>query len=71
MTLSHDSSFLYYILADESQDTGTLYRVSVLGGTPRRIVDHVNGGPTLSPDDSRVAFIRFKFKPGVLGFDYS
>jgi Tol biopolymer transport system component/DNA-binding winged helix-turn-helix (wHTH) protein len=65
MTLSHDSSFLYYILADESQDTGTLYRVSVLGGTPRRIVDHVNGGPTLSPDDSRVAFIRFKFKPGV------
>jgi DNA-binding winged helix-turn-helix (wHTH) protein/Tol biopolymer transport system component len=65
MTLSHDSSFLYYILADESQDTGTLYRVSVLGGTPKRIVDHANGGPTLSPDDSRVAFIRFRFKPGV------
>jgi Tol biopolymer transport system component len=65
MTLTHDSSFLYYILADQSQDTGTLYKVSVLGGTPRKIVDHVNGGPTLAPDDSRVAFIRFNFKPGV------
>ena len=65
MALTHDSSFLYYILPDQSNDTGTLYKVSVLGGIPRKIAEHANGGPTLAPDDRRVAFIRFSFKPGV------
>ena len=31
--LSHDSSFFFYILAHQNRDTGTLYKVSVLGGT--------------------------------------
>jgi len=63
--LTHDGSFVYYILADDNGDTGTLYRVSVLGGTPRKILEHINGGPSLSPDDQRVAFMRANVKPGV------
>lgn len=63
--LSHDSSFFFYILADQNRDTGTLYKVSVLGGTPRKILERINGGPSLSPDDQRVAFMRANFKPGA------
>ncbi len=63
--LTHDSSFLYYILADENRDTGTLYKVSVLGGPPRKVLERINGGPSLSPDDQRVAFMRANVKPGV------
>ena len=63
--LSHDSSFFFYILADQNRDTGTLYKVSVLGGTPRKILERINGGPSLSPDDQRVAFMRANFTPGA------
>lgn len=63
--LSHDSSFFFYILADQNRDTGTLYKVSVLGGTPRKILERINGGPSLSPDDQRVAFVRANFTTGT------
>src|SRR6185369_5689552 len=58
--ISHDNNYFYYILAERAsmQNAGTLYRVSVLGGQPRKILDGISGGPTLSPDDRRVAFIR-------------
>jgi len=60
LAISHDNNYVYYILAERSSQptAGTLYRVSVLGGQPRKVVEGINGGPTLSPDDRRVAFIR-------------
>jgi len=59
-TISHDNNYVYYILAEResSATVGTLYRISVLGGQPRKILEGITGGPTLSPDDSKVAFIR-------------
>jgi Tol biopolymer transport system component len=36
----------------------TLYAVPVLGGTPRRLVEDVDGAVTFSPDAARFAFMR-------------
>lgn len=60
ITFSRDGSYLYFVRADAGDSTGTtsLYQVSVLGGDPRKILDHVPSPITLSPDGSRVAFIR-------------
>jgi sugar lactone lactonase YvrE len=38
--------------------TGTLYRVSKLGGSRRKILDDVNTGVTFSPDGAWLAFVR-------------
>jgi len=35
-----------------------LYRVSLIGGVPQKIVDNPQGNFSLSPDDSQIAFIR-------------
>jgi Tol biopolymer transport system component/DNA-binding winged helix-turn-helix (wHTH) protein len=66
MTLTHDGSFLYYTMADDVPDTGTLYKVSVLGGAPRKILEHINCAATLSPDDTRLAFMRFDTKHNLI-----
>lgn len=60
ITISHDNNFLYYVLADRPSvpDGGTLYRVSVLGGQPRKILEGITVAPTLSPDDRRLGFMR-------------
>ena len=60
LAISHDNNYVYYILSERasSPTAGSLYRVSVLGGQPRKILEGITGGPTLSPDDRRVAFIR-------------
>jgi len=54
-----DGSFIDYLekvnLTDRS---GTLYQISVLGGTPRKLVDRVDSPVTFSPDGKQVAFVR-------------
>jgi DNA-binding winged helix-turn-helix (wHTH) protein/Tol biopolymer transport system component len=62
VTISHDNNYFYYVLADlppTRQDQGTLYRVSVLGGPSRKVLEGINSAPTLSPDDRRVGFMRY------------
>ena len=62
MAISHDNNYFYYVLADlppTRTDQGTLYRVSVLGGQSRKVLEGINSAPTLSPDDSRVGFMRY------------
>jgi Tol biopolymer transport system component len=60
VTFSHDGSYLYFVRKDARDETniGRLYQVSVLGGDPRKIVDDVGSPVTLSPDGSRLAFVR-------------
>ena len=40
---------------------GTLYSISTLGGTPRRLVNDIDSPPTFSPDGERMAFTRLAF----------
>lgn len=56
---SNDSEHLYYITAPRFGTHGTLYRVSALGGQPRKVKDAVNHLGNLSPDGKRFLFVRY------------
>ncbi len=56
---SYDGDHIYYITANRTATHGTLYRVSTLGGPPKKIVDRVNHLGNLSPDGQRIAFVRY------------
>ncbi len=63
-TLGFASSgqYLYFVKSDGPtgplRDRRGLYRVSLLGGVPTKIVDDVEGHFSISADDTRIAFIR-------------
>ena len=59
LTPSPDGSRIYYITAQRDARSGTLYRVSTLGGPSRKLVDEVNRIGSLSPDGSRILFVRY------------
>src|SRR5262249_28759429 len=48
----------YYVAMEGDESSGSLYQTSVLGGTPRKIVDGVDSAITFSPDGKRFAFVR-------------
>src|SRR5690349_14000179 len=54
MAFSHRGEYLYFVAGDPS----ALYRVSLIGDVPRKILERPEGKFSLSPDDSRIAFIR-------------
>lgn len=56
LSFSPDSTFVYYL--QNQAETGTLYRVSKLGGGQRSILENVNTAVTFSPDGSQLAFVR-------------
>jgi serine/threonine protein kinase/Tol biopolymer transport system component len=56
LSFSPDGTYLYYL--ENQAETGTLYRVSKLGGGQRKILDDVSTAVTFSPDGARLAFVR-------------
>ncbi len=54
MAFSHGGEYLYFVKGDPS----ALYRVSLFGDVPIKILERLEGKFSLSPDDSRIAFIR-------------
>jgi Tol biopolymer transport system component len=59
LTIARDSSQILYITAEWAARHGTLYRISSLGGAPRKLVDTVNDLGSLSPDGERILFVRY------------
>ena len=59
LTISEDGGHVYYITAQRTATHGTLYRVSSLGGPPRKLVAQANDVGGLSPDGSRLLFARY------------
>jgi len=56
---SPDGNFLYFErYSPDRLRNMELFQVPVLGGTPRKILDHLSAGFSLSPDGSRIAFFR-------------
>ena len=58
LAFSRDGNYVYYTSAQAGADLGYLYSIPSLGGTPRKLVEDVDSGPTFSPDGKRVAFFR-------------
>lgn len=60
LTFSPDGTYIYYESLDSAAGTGLygLYRVPMVGGTPRKLVSDVDSAVTFSPDGKRLAFMR-------------
>jgi len=54
LAFTHSGEYLYFVRGDPT----ALYRVSLLGGVPTKILDKLEGNFSLSEDDSHIAFIR-------------
>ena len=55
---SPDGKFLYFLATNEREKRNDLYRVSTLGGPPEKILSHVSGYVSFSPDGEEILFLR-------------
>jgi Tol biopolymer transport system component/DNA-binding winged helix-turn-helix (wHTH) protein len=55
LAFSNSGDSLYFLREDS---TLVLYRVSLVGGVPQRIVERLEGNFAISSDDSRIVFVR-------------
>jgi serine/threonine protein kinase/Tol biopolymer transport system component len=58
LSFSPDGNFVYYALVPRDSQTGTLYRVSSLGGAVTRVLQDVNSNVAFSPDGRQFSFRR-------------
>ena len=59
ITFSPDGSSIYYVNGEQAKVFRRLYRVSVLGGDPQKLIDDVDSGVSVSRDGKRLAFRRY------------
>ena len=60
IAFSPDGNDLYYVIK-ANLDRGTLYRIPVLGGTPTKILEAIDGPVSFSPDGKQLVLIRAGF----------
>ena len=58
LTISNDGNYVYYARSDAGHPEGELFKLPVLGGTPKKLLEHLDTSVTLSPDGKRLAFGR-------------
>ncbi|HEX5708266.1 MAG TPA: protein kinase [Pyrinomonadaceae bacterium] len=63
-TFSHDGSYVYYVAGRRGQLFRELFRVSLMGDDPQKLVYDIDSAATLSPDGRRLAFRRHMPKDG-------
>ena len=60
LAISHDGNSLYYV-KKESANSSSIYRVMTFGGIPTKIVDLAEGWISVSPDDTKISFVRCRY----------
>jgi len=58
LAFSPDGNYLYYASRPTDHRVEDIYRIPLLGGTPTRLVQGVEGYFALSPDDRQICFVR-------------
>jgi Tol biopolymer transport system component len=59
ITFSKDGDYIYYVLGEPNNPTTRhLYQVPALGGASRKLIENVASPVSLSPDGTRLAFMR-------------
>lgn len=55
---SPDGNYVYYVRSQPGSERGTMYRVGVLGGSPRKMIEDVDPSViAFSPDGRKLAFL--------------
>jgi Tol biopolymer transport system component len=65
--ISHDNNWLYYGQVDPKEPARgpTIFRIPLLGGTSRKILEGVHVFAALSPDDQRLLYHQFTAAGGI------
>jgi len=62
LTFSQDGNFIYLVTAglapEKNLAVTSLYKMPVLGGTPRQLVRDIDTAISIAPDGKRMAFVR-------------
>jgi Tol biopolymer transport system component/DNA-binding winged helix-turn-helix (wHTH) protein len=58
LTFSPDGKYIYYVMRENNAPARALYRVSLLGGPSKRLLDRVETAVAFSPDGQQIAFRR-------------
>lgn len=59
LAISPDGNFLYFVRRPKSEEAKTaIYRVSVFGGVPTKIIEETQGWISISPDGAKISFVR-------------
>jgi Tol biopolymer transport system component len=57
-TFRPDGGSIVFGVKSDGDPTGAFYEISILGGTPRRLVTGIDSPPTFSPDGTRMSWVR-------------
>ena len=66
LTISPDGNFLYYAYGGATIQNRVLYRMPVLGGSPRKVVDDIGSPIGFSPDGKQIAFVRSALRGDIM-----
>jgi serine/threonine protein kinase/Tol biopolymer transport system component len=60
LVFSPDGNYVYYVQNASANPVNALYRIPVLGGSPKKVRERIHGGLCFSPDGLQIALIRWK-----------
>lgn len=55
-TFSHDGNLVYYVVRGTKYPKGALFRIPVIGGRPKHLLDSISGAITESPDGTQFSY---------------
>lgn len=62
LAFTNTGDSIYFVKREKTgTDVASLYRVSIFGGIPEKIIGHTEGWISLSPDDRSLSFVRCEY----------
>ncbi|NNE98478.1 MAG: protein kinase [Pyrinomonadaceae bacterium] len=61
-TFSPDGNYIFYVAGESGKVLKSLYKISVLGGEPKKLFDDVDSTVSFSPDGRQLVFLRIEPK---------
>lgn len=62
MTISPDGGTIYFSRGSQTGPQTDIFRMSITGGVPEKLIESTQGWMSISPDGSRISFVRCPYK---------